>query len=138
MQMPMAPSCAGAVGAGLEVVEDGAGVGVVARELLCGLPVVAAVGAGLVVGEDGAGGLELVVDLGDGDDVAVAGEHRGGAADGRGDLKDLGVEDDAGVAAGGGGAHDVGAHGAEGGGEINVLVVEDDHGLWVAPVVLSF
>jgi hypothetical protein len=47
---------AGAVGARGEVVEDGAGVGVVAGELLGGLELVAAVGAGLVVGEDGAGG----------------------------------------------------------------------------------
>ena len=61
---------------------------------------VAAVGAGLVVGEDGSGGLELVVDLGHGDDVSVAGEHRGGAADGRGDLEDFRVEDDSGVATG--------------------------------------
>src|SRR5260370_31221614 len=38
---------------------------------------VAAVGAGLVVGEDGAGGFELVVDLGHGDDVAVAEIRRG-------------------------------------------------------------
>ena len=105
---------AGAVGAGGEVVEDGAGVGVVAGDVLGGLEGVAAVGAGLVVGEDGAGGFELVVDLGHGDDVAVAGEHGGGAADGRGDLEDLRVEEDAGVAAGRGGADDVGPHGAGG------------------------
>jgi hypothetical protein len=58
-----------------------------------------AVGAGLVVGEDGACGFEFVVDLWHGDDVAVAGEHGGGAADGGGDLKD--VEDDAGPGAAG-------------------------------------
>ncbi len=118
---------AGAVGAGFEVVDGGAGVGVVACEGLGGFEDVAAVGAGLVVGEDGAGGFELVVDLGHGDDVAVAGEHGGGATDGRGDLEDFGVEDDAGVAAGGGGADDVGPHGTVGGVEGDVLVVDDDH-----------
>jgi len=118
---------AGAVGAGFEVVERGAGVGVVAGEFLCGLEGVAAIGAGLVVGEDGAGGFELVVDLGHGDDVAVTGEHGGGAADGRGDLEDFGVEDDAGIAAGGGGTDDVGPHWAVGGVERDVFVVDDDH-----------
>jgi hypothetical protein len=126
---------AGAVGAGFEVVERGAGVGVIAGEFFCGLEGVAAVGTGLVVGEDGAGGFELVVDLGHGDDVTVAGEHGGGAADGRGDLEDLGVEDDAGVTARCGGANDVGPHGAVGGVECDVLVVDDDHvssgGLWI-------
>ncbi len=117
----------GAVGAGFEVVECGAGVGVVAGELFGGLEDVAAVGAGLIVGEDGAGGFELVVDLGHGDDVAMTSEHGGGAADGRGDLEDLGVEDDAGIAARGGGADDVGPHGAVGGVERDVLVVDDDH-----------
>jgi hypothetical protein len=119
---------AGAVGAGFEVVEDGSGVGVVGCDWLGGLEFVAAVGAGLVVGEDGAGGFELVVDLGHGDDVAVAGEHGGGAVDGGGDLEDLRVEDDSGVAAGGGGADDVGAHGTAGSVECDVLVVDDDHG----------
>ncbi len=71
---------AGAVGAGFQVVEHGAGVGVVAGEFLGGFELVAAVGAGLVVGEHGAGGLELVVDLRDGDEVAVAGEEVGHAA----------------------------------------------------------
>ena len=80
---------AGAVGAGGEVVEDGAGVGVVGCDGLVGFEEVAAIGAGLVVGEDGAGGLGFVVDLGHGDDVAVASEHRCGAADGRGDLEDF-------------------------------------------------
>jgi hypothetical protein len=118
----------GAVGAGAEVVEDGAGVCVVGGDWLGGLEFVASVGAGLVVGEDGAGRLELVVDLGHGDDVAVAGEEGGGAADGGGDLEDFGVEDDAGVAARGSGADDVGAHGAGGSVERDVLVVDDDHG----------
>ena len=118
---------AGAVGAGGEVVEDGVGVGVVGGDGLGGLEGVAAVGAGLVVGEDGAGGLVLVVDLGHGDDVAVAGEHGGGAADGGGDLEDFGVEDDAWVTAGGGGADDVGAHGAGGSVQGDIFVVDDDH-----------
>ena len=68
-----------------------------------------------------------MVDLGHGDDVAVAGEHGGGAADGGGDLEDFGVEDDAGVAAGCGGADDVGPHGAGGGVQGDVFVVDDDH-----------
>lgn len=118
---------AGTVGAGLEVIECGAGIGVVARELLGGLPLISAIRAGLIVGEDGAGGFELVVDLGHGDDVAVAREHGGGAADGAGDLKDLRVEDDAGIFAGGGGAEDVGAHGTKGSREFYLLVIEDDH-----------
>jgi hypothetical protein len=118
---------AGAVWPGFEVVERGAGVGVVAGELFGGLEDVAAVGAGLIVGEDGAGGFELVVDLGHGDDVAMTGEHGGGAPDGRGDLEDLGVEDDAGVAAWGGGADNVGPHGALGGIQSDVFVVDDDH-----------
>ena len=119
---------AGAVGARFEVVEDGACVGIVGGYGLGGLEDVAAVRAGLVVGEDGAGGLELVVDLGHGDDVAVAGEQGGGATDGGGDLEDLRVEDDAGVATRGSGADDVGAHGTAGGIERNVFVVDDDHG----------
>ena len=81
----------------------------------------------MVVGENGAGGFELMVDLWHGDDVAVACKHGGGAADGSGDLEDLGVEDDAGVAAGGGRADNVRAHGAIGSVERNVLVVDDDH-----------
>ena len=117
------------------------GVGVVGGEGLGGLECVATVGARLVVGEDGAGGFVLVVDLGHGDDVAVAGEHGGGAANGGGDLEDFGVEDDAGVAAGGGGADDVGAHGAGGGIQGYVFVVDDDHArllllweLWGCPL----
>src|SRR6266550_6649469 len=74
---------AGAVGTCGEVVEDGAGIGVVGCDGLVGLEEVAAIGAGLVVGEDGAGRFGLVVDLGHGDDVAVAGQHGCGATDGR-------------------------------------------------------
>ena len=70
-----------------------------------------------------------MIDLGHGDDVAVAGEHGGRATDGCGDLKDFRVEDDAGITAGCGGAHDVGAHGAGGGVEGYVFVVDDDHGV---------
>ena len=80
---------AGAVVAGGEVVENGAGIGVVRCDGLVGFEEVAAIGAGLVVGEDGAGGFGLVIDLGHGDDVAVAGQHGGGAADGCGDLEYL-------------------------------------------------
>ena len=122
-----------AVGAGEEVVDDGAGVSVVAGELLFGLKGVASVGAGLVVGEDLSGRDELVIDLGDGYDVTVAGEHGGGAADGGGCLEDLGVEKDGGVAAGGRGAQDVGAHGAVRGGELYVFAVDDDHADIIGP-----
>jgi hypothetical protein len=72
---------AGAVRTREDVGDCGAGVGVVGGEGLVGLEEVATVGAGLVVGEGYAGLLVLVVDLGHGDDVAVAGEQRGGAAD---------------------------------------------------------
>jgi hypothetical protein len=47
--------------------------------------------------------------------------------DGSGDLEDLGVEDDAGIASGGGGTDNMGAHGAAGSGQIYVFVTDDDH-----------
>ena len=81
----------------------------------------------MIVSEDRASGLKFVVDFGHGDDVAVAGEHGGGAADGRGDLEDFGVENDAGVAAWGGGADDVSPHGACGCVERDELVIDNDH-----------
>ena len=80
---------AGAVGAFCEVGEDGAGIVIVGWNGLGGLEDIAAVGAFLIVFEDGAGGFVLVIDLGYGDDVAVAGQLDGGAMDGRGDLKYL-------------------------------------------------
>ena len=120
---------AGGVWAGAEVVEDGGGVGVVGVDGLLVFELVAAVGAGLVVGEDGAGGLEFVVDLRARDDVAVAGEESGGAADGGGDLEDFRVEDDARVAAAvAGGAQDVSAHGAGGCGEVDWRIFDEGHG----------
>ena len=64
---------AGAVGTLREVGEGGAGVVIVGRDGLGGLERVAAVGAFLIVFEDGAGGFVLVIDLGHGDDIAVAG-----------------------------------------------------------------
>src|ERR1700723_706503 len=106
---------AGTVGAGGQMVEDGAGVGVVGGDGLVGFEKVAAIGARLVIGEDGTGGFGLVVNLRHCYDVAVAGEHGSGAADGGGDLEDLRVEDYAGIAAGCGGADDVGPHGTGGG-----------------------
>jgi hypothetical protein len=116
-----------AVGARKQMVDDGARVGVVAGEFLGGLEGVAAVGSGLVVLEDLSGGFELVIDLRDGDDVAMSGEHGGGAADGRGDLKDLGVQKYSGIFAFGGGAEDMGSHGAVGSREVCVFAVDDDH-----------
>src|SRR3984885_12167686 len=118
---------AGAVRARGEVVERGAGVGVIAGKLFGVFELVAAVRAGLVVGEDSPGRLELVVDLGDGDDVAVTGEHGRHAADGAGDLEDLGPEDDAGILAGRNRAGDVSPHGSVGSGEIDEFF-GDDHG----------
>jgi len=118
---------AGTVGAGGEMVEDGAGISVVAGELFSGIPLVPAVGTGLVIGEDGSRGLELVVDLGHGDDVSVAREHGRSAADGGGDLEDFGVKDDAGVATGSGGTDDVGSHGAVRSGELYCFLVDNDH-----------
>src|SRR5271169_3285818 len=106
------------------MVENGAGVGVVSGDRLVSFEEVAAVGAGLVVGEDGAGGFGFVIDLGHRDDVAVACEHRGGAADGGCDLKNFGVEDDPRVASGCSGADDVGSHGPGGGAQGDVLVVD--------------
>src|SRR3712207_8636219 len=54
---------------------------------------VAALGALGVVGQhDARAGLELVEDLGDGDDVAVPGDQRRRAADRPGDLEDLGEQ----------------------------------------------
>ena len=121
---------AGAVGACTKMIEDCACVGVVERQLLRGLERVAPVRACLVVGKDGAGGFEFVINLGHGDDVAVAGQQGGRAPDGRSDLEDLGVEDDAGVASGSRGADDVRPHGAVGGVECDKFVVDDDHGIF--------
>src|SRR5712672_1581419 len=108
--------------------EDGAGVGVVAGEFLGDFVSVAFVSAGLVVGDDGAGGFELVENFRHGDDEAVAGEKRGGAADGAGDLEDFGEEEQAGIFAVGGGTKDAGAHGAGGGGEFDNFFF-DGHGV---------
>lgn len=119
---------AGAVRVGGEVVEDGAGVGVVGGDGLGGLQGVAAVGAGLIVGEDGAGGFVFVVDFGDGDDEAVAGEKGGRATDGAGDLENLRVEDEAGIAAERGGLEKMRAHRAGGRGETEMGGVGESHG----------
>ena len=68
-----------------------------------------------------------MIDLRHGYDVAVASKHGGGAADRRSDLKDLRIENDAGITAGCGRADDVGAHRAVGSVEGDVLVIDDDH-----------
>ena len=115
-------------GVGLEEIEDGAGVGVEGGDGLGDFKGVAAVGAGLVVGEDGAGGFVFVVNLGDGDDEAVAGEERGGAADRRGDLEDFGKQEQAGIAAGRRGAVDGGTHGTGGREEVDEFGIFDGHG----------
>lgn len=111
-----------------EIGQGGAGIGVVVSERLGGFEGIAAVGAGLVVGEDGAGGFVLVVNLGHGDDEAVAGQQRGGAADGAGDLEYLGVEQEAGIATGRGGLVHVRAHRTGGGGEVDEGGFLDGHG----------
>ncbi len=111
------------------MVENGAGVGVVAGEFLGGLPLIASVRPGLVIGEHGSSGFELVINLGDGDDVSVTGEHRGDSVNGSGDLKDLTVEDDAGIFARRDGPEDVGPHRPVSSRKFYLFVVEDDHRL---------
>jgi hypothetical protein len=101
------------------VVERGAGVGVIAGKFFGVFELIAAVGTRLVVSEDFPGRLEFVVDLRDGNDVAVTGEHGRGAADGSGDLEDLGPEEDARVLAACNRAGDVSPHGAVRGGELD-------------------
>lgn len=68
-----------------------------------------------------------MVNLRHGDDEAVAGEQRGGAADGAGDLENLRVEQDAGILPFRSGAEDVGPHRASRRGEVGELGVFDDH-----------
>ena len=101
---------AGAGVVGFQVRKGRAGIAIVSGNFLGGFEGIATIGAGLIVGEDGASGLELVIDLRDGDNEAVAGEKCGGAADRGGDLKNLRVEHDARITAGRGRPEDVRAH----------------------------
>jgi hypothetical protein len=118
---------AGGFGVRLEKGQDRAGVGVVARKFLRDFQGVAPVGSGLVVGEDGAGGLEFVVDLRNGDEEAVPGEKRGGAADGARDLKDFGVKEYARVFPFRDRAEEMRSHRAGWGRQIDKFVIFDDH-----------
>src|SRR5271163_210448 len=92
------------------MVEDGTGVGVVAGELFGCFPLITAIGTFLVVGQDGSGGFELVIDLGDGNDVSMPGQHGRGSANRPGYLEDLGIENDSGIPARGGWPDEVRAH----------------------------
>ena len=111
------------------MVQESAGIAVVGREFFFVLVEIAFVGAGLVVGEDSAGSFEFMINLGDCDDVTVAGEQGCGAADGAGELENFGVEDQGGVLAGGGGLEEVSAHGTCGGGEVDEGFRLDGHEL---------
>jgi hypothetical protein len=90
------------------------GVVVVGPDRLGDLVLVARVGAGLVVGQLGPRRLQLVEDLRDGDDEAVARQQRRGPLDRAGDLKDLRKQEQARVAPARHGAVDVGPHGPGG------------------------
>lgn len=118
---------AGAMGIGEQGVQGAAGVGVVTGEGLGGLELVAAIGTRLIVGKDGSGRLELVINLRDRDDKTVTGEQRGGPADGTGHLENLRVEQDTGIAAGGGRPEEVRPHRSCRGGDIFKFFVGDGH-----------
>lgn len=119
-----------ATGAGVvvfQIREHGAVVVVVGGEGFGGFESIAGVGACLVVGENGVGGQVFVVDLGQGDDEAMAGEKGGGAADGRGELENLRVKQQPRVAAGCGGTQHERAHGAGRGGQIDEFGFAQGH-----------
>lgn len=78
-----------AVGEGGEVVDESSRIAVVGGDLLFELVEVAFVCTSLVIGEDGAGRFEFVINLWDRDDVSMAGEEGGGAADGSSELEDF-------------------------------------------------
>jgi len=95
----------------------------------CCLRGVAALGARRVVVVGHAGVFVLVVDLGQGDDVALAGKKGGGAVDGAGDLINLRKHDYAGQGVGHVGPQHVHAHGAGGGVDVGVFGRQQDHGV---------
>jgi hypothetical protein len=117
----------GAVGARFEMREDGAGVGVVAGKFLGDFVGVAFVCAGLVVGNDRPDRFQLMENFRRGDDEAMAGQQRGGATDGAGDLENLGKKQQAGIFSVGGGPEDVGAHRPGGGLQLDNFFF-DGHG----------
>lgn len=117
----------GAAVVAFQIRDDAAGVIVVGGDGLGVFEFVALVGTWLVVGEHGAGGEEFVIDFRHGDDEPVAGEEGGGATDGRGDLENLGIENEAGVTSGAGGAKDHAAHGTAGSGEIYEVGFTNGH-----------
>lgn len=78
---------------GVDPIDDRNGVRIVARERFSELVGISFVFAGVVIREHGSDFIELVKDLGDDDDIAMAGEVCRGPCDGSSDLEDLRVED---------------------------------------------
>ena len=85
----------------LQVVERGACIVIVGRNLFGGLVSVSAVGTGLIVRQHGSGGLQLVIDLRSGYHVAMTRQHDRCASNRPGNLKDFGIEQDARILSGG-------------------------------------
>ena len=77
------------IGAGFQVVERGAGIGIVGGDFLGNLVGIAFIGPGRIVRNYGTGGLKFVVDLGHRNGVAGARNLGCRTANGAGNLKDF-------------------------------------------------
>ena len=118
---------AGAVIEGFQVSHRGARVGIVGGNLLGSFVGVATVGAGLIVGQHRSRRLQLMINLRGRDYISVSGEHGCGPPDGRRDLEDFRIKNNAGIFPGRRRPEDVRAHGPAGSRDINKFGVFDYH-----------
>ena len=112
---------------GLQISQRGARVGIVGGNLLGSFVGVATVGAGLIIGQHRSRRLQLMINLRRRDYVSLSGEHGCGPPDGRRDLEDFRIENNAGIFPGGRWPEDVRAHGPAGSRDINKFGVFDYH-----------
>ena len=112
----------------LEVIQHRAGIAVHAAQFFFQFERVAAIRTTLIVGEDAASRLKLMPDFGHGNDISVACEQSGGAADRSGGLKNFRVKQDAGITPLSLRAENESPHWAGGSGEVNEFGVFDRHG----------
>ena len=118
---------AGAIFEAVKIVQQRAGVGVVGGNCFAVFVRIAFIRAGLIVGQHSSRRLQLVIHLGNSDNIAMAGNKGGKAADGAGGLEDLGKQNDRGILSLGHGAKHVGPHRARWGGKIDGCLLLNDH-----------
>ena len=118
---------AGAIFEAVKIVQQRTRIAVIGRNCFAVFVRIAFIGAGLIVGQHGSRRLQLVIHLGNSDNIAMAGNKGGKATDGAGGLEDLGKQNHRGILSLDHGAKHVGPHRACWGGKIDGCLFLNDH-----------